>query len=686
MLFLALIVGLCFALVSPLEPSGAAVIPRTQRSPANDNSNVFVVGDLSDEDFIASTAAIGAAAPHAVVLLDTTTSSAGNRAFLKALGTDQLFPVGSFSAGLVDLERRLRVKTAPLAVPRDGQPVGLWKLLFPLAERVVVCHAKPRPLLLQAARLAGTLRAPLWIVKEQPGQATALGRQLAAWQTRTVYAVAAARAFCHEAGITRVVGLADERAVISAYLSHERKRGPIRNIVITNPSDNRQGFASMSRLAPWLATQRRAALLLTNLTGDNVDKLVDHALGDPALVGADALILMADLRAIPLEHRPNPIAGGKDVYIEMEPLTPMDTEPFSFATGRLFHEDCGVVALMLARQHLLGRTGAPRNALVVSNPTGGLPLLEAFSKNTAKELMNSGYETTALLGDDVNKKELRRLLPQQDIFLWEGHFATMVKDYRLHEWTESLRPALVFLQSCLALSESKSQPLLERGAICVLGSSTRTYSGTGGACSLAFFDALLYEGRTVGDALRQAKNFLLAYSLLKEKRLGEDARLTGANLRSAWAFSLWGDPTLKLPHPGVPEDALPHVRHQIHGNTIAISLPTEAYEKATTSKYKAQMLPNERLAGLITKEMDEGKQRLVPFVFVEVRLPKASPGARPRLQSKVPSSRWVFCWDARRSCGYLLITPRTKDRDEVRFHVVWEPDQSAKATSSLLRN
>src|SRR5262249_8904388 len=77
----------------------------------------------------------------------------------------------------------------------------------------------------------------------------------------------------------------------------------------------------------------------------------------------------------------------------------------------------------------------------------------------------------------------------------------------------------------------------------------RVYSGTGGAYSLCFFDALLYDDQTLGGALRQGKNFLLAYALLKEKRLGTDARLTGANVRSAWAFALWGDPTLRLPRP-----------------------------------------------------------------------------------------------------------------------------------------
>src|SRR5213078_1759925 len=134
-----------------------------------------------------------------------------------------------------------------------------------------------------------------------------------------------------------------------------------------------------------------------------------------------------------------------------------------------------------------------------------------------------------------------------------------------------LRPSLVLLQSCLALNEPESHLLLQRGAIAIVGTSTRTYSGSGGAFTLAYFDALLYEDQSLGGSLRQAKNFLLCYSRLKEKRLGKDAKLAGASTRSAWGFTLWGDPTLRMPRPTPPAQALPPVRHQVKGNTITVT-------------------------------------------------------------------------------------------------------------------
>ena len=126
----------------------------------------------------------------------------------------------------------------------------------------------------------------------------------------------------------------------------------------------------------------------------------------------------------------------------------------------------------------------------------------------------------------------------------------------------------------------------------------------------------------------------------------------------AWAFTLWGDPTLRLPSPPRPDDALTGVKHEVQGNTIIVSLPEKKHDKVESNKFQVEMPPNARLAGLIRKDGKESEKPLVPFVFVEVSLPKAPAGHVPELHSKLPSSHYVFCWDERRRAGYLLMTPR----------------------------
>lgn len=640
---------------------------------AHGERTVFLAGQLTDEELVAFTTAVAACPKPGVVLFDAPGSLKTTRAFLQAFQPEQFVPVGGFSETVLDLEKRFTQKPTHIRPWQRGPPTDLEREFYPAARRVVVCPAQPRRQLLQAACLAGVLRVPLVVSTGKPQDAAELKRRLQSWHTQEILAVGAAVDLCRQLSKAAIVPLKDEQSVQVEYVRHLRKQGPIQTFVVANAADEKAGRLAV--LAPWLALQRRAVLLLTNDAGDNVRSVVQDALKHPDLRRCDTVILLADLKAIPTEKRPNPVEGDHDRFIEMEPLTPRDHEPFSFAVGRLFHQDRNIVALQLARQRLLATQTTTPKALIVSNPGGGLPLLETFSQNTDREFRNAGYDTSSFFGRQVNQAAIRKLLPQQTIFLWEGHHGTLVRDFGVHQWKEPLQPSLIFLQSCMALAEAKAQPFLERGAVAVVGSSTRTYSGSGGALALAYFDALLYDKQSLGGSLRQAKNYMLCFARLKEKRLGDEAKMSGANLRAAWAFTLWGDPTLQLPRSTPPADALPAVRHEvIDGKTIAVTLP-EPHPQIKTSKYQTTMLPNGRLAGLRSKETDdEERHSLTQLVFVEVQLPRGPTGKTPQLRTSLPGRNWTFLWDARLQRGYLLAIPRAAEQEagQVRFQVAWK--------------
>jgi hypothetical protein len=655
---------------------GSPFVANVGADPAPAGRVVYLAHELSDEQQIVLGATLAGCSKPATLLLDSPATARYLKPFLDAYKPDAVLRIGAF-ADENDLNRRLGVSTAPLAAWNKPQPFELWQESYPKPATVVICPPQPRGQLLQAACFAGTLQAPLFVFHGQSGETTQLHKRLTEWGTKQVYLVGEMRNLAHTLPPMQVHKLADEDAVATAHVKHLARQGRIETLVIANPYDYLDNPQPMSPLAPWIALQKHAPLLLTNEGGHNVEELVQTALRQESLKKVENIIYVADLNAIPLLRRPNPIETDKDELIEMEPLTPTRRQPFTFAIGRLFHDDPAVVPLVLARQQLLANALGPRKALVMSNPGNSLPLLETFSRNTAKELANVGYDTTGRFRQDVDGEELRKLICETDVFLWEGHHSTLVREYGLPNWNEPMRPALVFLQSCLALKETKVQPLLSRGAVAVVGSSTRTYSGSGGACSLAFFNALAYDDLTLGASLRQSKNFLLAYSLLKEKRLGEAAKRGGANQRSAWAFTLWGDPTLKLPRPTKPANALPHIRSETAGNIITITLPEEPHAKVKSTKYQVEMMPNARLAGLLHKEKLEDGQPMVPFIFAEVQLPKARAGCEPKLHSKIASSRWVFVYDERRNMGYILITSNPADEKELRFHVEWQPVESA---------
>jgi hypothetical protein len=673
--FFALLTVVSFGLLGNLDADTSAPGTGFERAPLR--GPAYVARGLSTENLVVLSAALAAGDPSAVLLIDGPETLKANRSFLDTLHPPRIVPVGSFPDDDAERERLLGPGADPVRNWALGPPRRLWHDLFPIAPVVVVCPARPRVLLLHAACLAGELGAPLFVSHGLAPETRELNQHLARWQTKHVYALGGTYPHGKHLPGVEVTRLTHERDVVALYLAQLARRGPIRTLVVANPADAKDGSPGLSVLAPWVALKHRAALLLTDEAGE-VEKLVTAALKQKTLRRADTLLIVADLKAVPMKQRPNPIAADHDEKIDMEPMTPTGTEPFSFSVGRVFHSDVGVAALLLARQHLLERkTGTPR-VLVASNPGSSLPLLETFSRQTVRELRNCGYETTALFGAKLTEEALRKELPKHDLFLWEGHHNTLIRDWSFPQWEEPLPPSFIFLQSCLALMEPKVHPVLRRGAMGVIGTSTRTYSASGGACSLCFFNGLLYEDLTVGESLRHAKNFLLAYILLKEKRLGKDAKRTGANLRAAWAFTLWGDPTLRMPGAGKQTPEIPPIRHRVKGNTITLNLPPERHDKVLSGRYQAQALPNGPLAGLLKKEKGDDGRPLVPLVFAEVHLPRAPEGMVPQLQSRLPSRNWVFNWDARRRCGYLLAVPRSHEKEELRFRVSWAAPPSTE--------
>jgi hypothetical protein len=644
-------------------PATGEVLRYTGDARVAAKSTVFLAGALSEEDTVQLTAALAASGHPGVLLFDGAATVNYTRDFLERFKATRLVTIGTRG----DLQKKYH-----LPVEADFAGIrGLQKALFQEALRVVVAPANERRLMLHAACLAGVLEAPLLVIDSTKEQTAELKDLLASWKTEVIYNVGGAAKSLGKLEGVRFFKLADEDAVAASYLKRQRQKAPIGTLVVANAADQNSGLGRMSTLAPWLALQKKAALVLTNDTGSDATEVIRAALKQDSLQRVDTLLLCGNLKAIPMIKRPNPLEGGRDTEIEMEPMTPEGDKPCSFATGRLFHEDRSIIGLMLARARLLAQEKHPK-ALIVSNPGGGLPLLETFSRNTANEFKNAGYDTTAYFGSEANKKDTRRLLPDADIFLWEGHHSTLVSNYGVHQWTEPLKPSLVFLQSCLALAEPKAHPFLQRGAVGVIGSSTRTYSGSGGAFSLAFFDTLLYEDQTLGASLRQAKNFMLAFAELKKRRFGEESKLSGANIRSAWAFTLWGDPTIKMPRPAVPEGAVAPVQHVVKGNTIIVTLPDETHDTIDTPRYQVTVPANARLAGLVRKQEMSDQHKLVPFVFAQIELPQAVPGKTPVIRTRLPQTHWVFCYDDRCQRGYLLVTPRAIDQGELRFHIDWE--------------
>ena len=268
-------------------------------------------------------------------------------------------------------------------------------------------------------------------------------------------------------------------------------RGPIDTIVVGQPDGRRDS----SELAPWVAARIGQLLVLTNDSRRRRRGCRQPGVDGPGPRAGGELTCSSPG---PARSRPNAAttrSPARTRSSRWSRLTPEAGEPFTFATGRLFHADPGMVALILARQRLLPPDGsAAHGAWWPAIPATACRCSKRSPASAPANSSNRGYKTTALLGDSLSARQLRIRLPDADVFLWEGHHNTLIKDWGFVAWDEPLRPSLMFLQSCLALTEEKASPLFDRGAVAVVGSSSRIYSATGGAFSLAYLDGVLYDG------------------------------------------------------------------------------------------------------------------------------------------------------------------------------------------------
>ena len=276
-LFFATLATLTFGLVGPVSVSPAA--GPTGPPPA---AHVVYLGhDLSDEALISLGSAVAAAGPKATLLLDSPKLAPYLKICLESLAADRIVPIGGFAEGVPEVENRLDVQLAGAIHWTRGPPVELWKSLFPRAEDVVVCPAEPRALLLQCACLAGTLKAPLFVVQGHLGETGRLQGMLHSWDTRKVYLAGAARKISTSLVGYECVKLGDDQAVAAARLKLLAAKGDIESVVVANPFDTGDGMGRMSALAPWIAVQKRAPLLLTAKDGKNVDDIVARRSSSP---------------------------------------------------------------------------------------------------------------------------------------------------------------------------------------------------------------------------------------------------------------------------------------------------------------------------------------------------------------------------------------------------------------------
>ncbi len=413
-------------------------------------------------------------------------------------------------------------------------------------------------------------------------------------------------------------------------------------------------------------------------------------------------------------------AAAPQIYkVRTEPFVPTQADELAtLGVGRIPLGSLGDASVFFARGLVRARLMAhrPPRLLMVSNSGAHrvLPLCETVSRTTAAEFKNFGVHVDEFYGRNTDSPEILDAARSANLILYEGHsgYQSLIvppilrpsrpEDFAIDD--EDLkelagpRPAadgassllrgppvvaaepmfarmqgplnglpIIVLQACQSLDENVLWRVDELGGAALIGSMTPIHSGCGSSLLNAAMNSILYRGGTVGEALRDAENYMFCAEELKARR-GHKEQAKG--VRVALSFRLWGDPELAV-LPNLPEGPrqAPLRAEWVGNDTLRIDVPQSRLPDAYCDRYVASMFPNSQTAGLIKFE-GEMMKRVLPLYYFCLPLPE---GLAQNAATDLEPSRH----DARHLDVRI-------DRTRRLLYLVYYPEQESPGESFVL--
>jgi hypothetical protein len=468
----------------------------------------------------------------------------------------------------------------------------------------------------------------------------------------------------------------------------------VQNVLLARVPDEDDNVGATAWLAPYISLARRAPLVLCDSESsaeaqEHVSRLVARQRLRPRSVTilADYGSIGTNLVQITEFGGANPAAEKSEVryYVGTEPCVPTDFQQVAtLGVGRIPFESLEDASTLfvrgLVRQRLLG--SAPPRMLMVSNPDIAqtpLPLCETVSRITSEEFKNCRIQVDELFGKTGNTPEGMAAAKVANLIIYEGHVnhEFLLHDPPTPEPASSDNPEatppkvfpqtrfagpmdglpVVVLQTCQSLEPEAFDRMHELGGVAMLGAATRVHSGSGSAFVKAVCDGVLYRDDTLGEALRDARNYFFCLQELKSRRGHQEQAKTQ---RVALCFRLWGDPELPVfaqplgqPRRGAVSAAWDAA------DLLTITLPARRLDPVETAMYLARMFPGSEAAGLVRGAETQQARPLLPVYFFRLTLPEGfATAGYDRLQAaEDTSNRAVFRMDRLGQFLYVLYLP-----------------------------
>lgn len=223
---------------------------------------------------------------------------------------------------------------------------------------------------------------------------------------------------------------------------------------------------------------------------------------------------------------------------------------------------------------------------------------------------------------------------------------------------------VVVLQSCRSLDEPISKVIFHAGGTGVIGSVTSIHSASGSAFMHNMSGGMLYRQETIGEALRDARNYFLCLARLKHSRGHKEQAKA---YRVAMSFRLWGDPELRVVSHTLKQPVRRPVAASLAaGDKVQVRFPARHLPEVRTARYLARLFPGSQMAGIVTKLKGREERRVLPLYFFRFPLPAGFPDkGYSRLASAGETKpAAAFLIDAFDRYLYVVYFPKKAEKDE----------------------
>lgn len=317
------------------------------------------------------------------------------------------------------------------------------------------------------------------------------------------------------------------------------------------------------------------------------------------------ILLVGDELALRSHRIPDPVlaAGGPEArgggtIVRVEIFSGIEKElPQQFPVGRIVAENAVYASLSLARRMHVESKMRGKPVIVLANADEIFRLGETIARTTVDELRNVGVPVRSYFRGEITPEVSQQALGQTDVLVWEGH----PRDLTLEEGggiAIERAPGLVVLQGCYTLDRNDPLILIEKGTQAIVATSAAIYSAPGSGFARALFDSMIYEGADLGTAVRDARNYLLALTKLKQARGHREWQKT---YRAALAFALWGDPTYR-PKLNVGRPDVRPLTWEVDEESLTLTVPRRRLREVVVDGFRASPVPRAMLGGVVERE------------------------------------------------------------------------------------